>query len=114
MKRPDGSEKILSKWATNLRFTTKLNFLDTNPVIDEARFWRLGPLGSNHQFYEFGASMRRLGYHPLYALGRLAKYYSTGILKGRRGSLYISIITSHANQNLVATIAYMMSNSDIL
>ena len=73
----------------NLRFTTKLNFLDTNPVIDEARFWRLGLLGSNHQFYELGASMRRLGYHPLYTLGRLAKYYSTGTLKGRRGSLYM-------------------------
>lgn len=58
-------------------------------VIDEARFQHLRPLGSNHQFYEFGASMHTLGYHPLYAFGRFAKYLSTGTVTGRRGSLYM-------------------------
>jgi glycosyltransferase involved in cell wall biosynthesis len=58
-------------------------------VIEEARFRHLRPLGLNHRFYEFGASMHTLGYHPAYALGRFAKYFSTGAVTGRLGSLYM-------------------------
>jgi len=58
-------------------------------VIEMARFRHIRPLGLNHQFYEFGASMHTLGYHPIYALGRFAKYFSTGTVTGRRGSLYM-------------------------
>ncbi len=61
----------------------------THSVIDEARFRHLRPLGSNHQFYEFGASMHTLGYHPFFALGRFVKYFSTGTVTGRRGSVYM-------------------------
>lgn len=58
-------------------------------VIEEARFRHLRPLGLNHRFYEFGASMHTLGYHPMYALGRFAKYFLTGTVTGRLGSLYM-------------------------
>ena len=58
-------------------------------VIPEARFVHTRALGSNHHFYEFGASMRTLGYHPLFALGRFFKYFSSGKPIGRVGSLYM-------------------------
>jgi glycosyltransferase involved in cell wall biosynthesis len=58
-------------------------------VITEARFVHTRALGSNHHFYEFGASMRTLGYHPLFALGRFFKYFSSGKPIGRVGSLYM-------------------------
>lgn len=58
-------------------------------VIEEAKYRHTRPLGLNHRFFEFGASMHTLGYHPMYALGRFAKYFSTGTVTGRRGSLYM-------------------------
>jgi glycosyltransferase involved in cell wall biosynthesis len=58
-------------------------------VIPEARFLHTRALGSNHHFYEFGASMRTLGYHPLFALGRFLKYFCSGKPIGRIGSLYM-------------------------
>lgn len=42
-----------------------------------------------HKFREFGASMRTLGYHPLFALARFLKYFVTGTVTGRIGSLYM-------------------------
>jgi len=56
-------------------------------VIPEARFLHTRELGSGHHFYEFGASMRTLGYHPLFALGRFFKYFSTGKPIGRLGAI---------------------------
>lgn len=56
-------------------------------VFDDARFSHTRPLGKNHHFYEFGASMRTLGYHPFFALGRVAKYFVTGTPVGRIGAL---------------------------
>ena len=58
-------------------------------VIPEARFVHTRALGSNHHFYEFGASMRTLGYHPLFALGRFFKYFCSGKPIGRVGSIYM-------------------------
>jgi hypothetical protein len=58
-------------------------------VIPEARFVHTRALGSNHHFYEFGASMRTLGYHPLFALGRFLKYFCSGKPIGRLGSIYM-------------------------
>jgi glycosyltransferase involved in cell wall biosynthesis len=58
-------------------------------VIPEARFLHTRALGSNHHFYEFGASMRTLGYHPLFALGRFLKYFCSGKPIGRLGSIYM-------------------------
>ena len=39
--------------------------------MDEARYDHLDELGHSHNFREFGMSMKALGYHPLYVLGRL-------------------------------------------
>ena len=58
-------------------------------VVPEARFVHTRALGSNHHFYEFGASMRTLGYHPLFVLGRFLKYFCSGKPIGRVGSIYM-------------------------
>lgn len=58
-------------------------------VIDDAKFEHLRPLGETHKFYEFGASMRTLGYHPIFALGRFLKYVVTGEVTGRLGATYM-------------------------
>jgi glycosyltransferase involved in cell wall biosynthesis len=58
-------------------------------VISNARFRHTRPLGLSHKFYEFGASMQTLGYHPLFALGRILKYFVTGEVTGRIGAIYM-------------------------
>ncbi|MDQ6864629.1 MAG: glycosyltransferase family 2 protein [Thermoproteota archaeon] len=58
-------------------------------VIGDAKFEHLRPLGETHKFYEFGASMRTLGYHPIFALGRFLKYLVTGEVTGRLGAIYM-------------------------
>lgn len=58
-------------------------------VMNEARFLHTRELGAGHHFYEFGASMRTLGYHPLFVLGRFIKYFSSGKPIGRLGAIYM-------------------------
>jgi glycosyltransferase involved in cell wall biosynthesis len=58
-----------------------------NLVNNEARFSHTRQLGSNHHFYEFGASMRTLGYHPLFVLGRFMQCFVTGKPIGRMGAI---------------------------
>ena len=58
-------------------------------VLDDARFKHTKPLGKSHKFYEFGASMQTLGYHPIFALGRFFKYFLTGKVTGRVGAFYM-------------------------
>jgi len=58
-------------------------------VLNEARFEHIRPLGRVHKFREFGASMRTLGYHPIFAIARFLKYFVTGTVTGRIGSLYM-------------------------
>ncbi|HET7642984.1 MAG TPA: glycosyltransferase family A protein [Nitrososphaeraceae archaeon] len=58
-------------------------------IIREARFIHTRKLGSNHHFYEFGASMRTLGYHPLFAIARFLIYFLSGKPIGRVGSLFM-------------------------
>ncbi|MGA8105771.1 MAG: glycosyltransferase family A protein [Nitrososphaeraceae archaeon] len=58
-------------------------------VLSNARFKHKRPLGQSHKFYEFGASMQTLGYHPLFALSRILKYFVTGEVTGRIGALYM-------------------------
>jgi glycosyltransferase involved in cell wall biosynthesis len=58
-------------------------------VLNEARFEHVRMLGKVHKFREFGASMRTLGYHPLFAIARFLKYFVTGKVTGRIGSLYM-------------------------
>jgi glycosyltransferase involved in cell wall biosynthesis len=61
----------------------------TYKVYPDARFDHTRPLGKNHHFSEFGASMKTLGYHPLLVLGRTALYFITGKPIGRAGALYM-------------------------
>ncbi len=58
-------------------------------VLQDAGFEHTRQLGQNHHFYEFGASMRTLGYHPLFALGRFLTYFITNKPIGRVGALYM-------------------------
>ena len=58
-----------------------------NLIVDDARFSHTRRLGSNHHFYDWGASMRTLGYHPLFVLGRFIQCFLTGKPIGRKGSL---------------------------
>lgn len=58
-------------------------------VISDAEFEHIRPLGKTHKFYEFGASMRTLGYHPIFALGRFLRYFITGEITGRLGATYM-------------------------
>ena len=68
--------------------TAKKNKLDYK-ILKEARFEHTRQLGQDHHFYEFGASMRTLGYHPIFAFGRFIKYFITGNPIGRLGALYM-------------------------
>jgi len=56
-------------------------------VVPDARFIHTRQLGSNHHFYEFGASMRTLGYHPIFAVGRFLQYFLLGKPIGRIGAI---------------------------
>ena len=42
-------------------------------LFDDLNFEHLRPRGAKHQFAYWGAAMHTLGYHPLYAIGRIAK-----------------------------------------
>ena len=58
-------------------------------VLQEARFEHTRQLGQDHHFYEFGASMRTLGYHPIFAFGRFLIYFVTNKPIGRQGAMYM-------------------------
>ena len=59
----------------------------TYTILKDARLKHTRDLGTNHRFYEFGAGMRSLGYHPMFVLGRFLVYFLTGKPIGRRGAL---------------------------
>ena len=42
-------------------------------VFDDLVFEHFRPRGAEHQFLYWGAAMHALGYHPIYAFGRIAK-----------------------------------------
>jgi glycosyltransferase involved in cell wall biosynthesis len=60
-----------------------------NFVNNDARFSHTRKLGADHHFYEFGASMRTLGYHPIFVLGRFAQCFLTGQPIGRMGAVHM-------------------------
>jgi hypothetical protein len=60
-----------------------------NDIIHDALFDHVRPLGADHKFYEFGASMKVLGYHPLFVFGRFLRYFLTGSTTGRKGAMYM-------------------------
>jgi glycosyltransferase involved in cell wall biosynthesis len=55
-------------------------------IVTIAKYQHSRPLGKHHKFYEFGASMKTLGYHPAFVWGRFAKYLATGEMTGRIGA----------------------------
>lgn len=58
-------------------------------MVRDATFEHTRQLGQDHHFYEFGASMRTLGYHPIFAFGRFTRYFLSGKPIGRIGALYM-------------------------
>ena len=58
-------------------------------VLNQARFEHTRPLGTIHKFYEYGGSMRTLGYHPMFVLARFLNSFITGNATGRKGALYM-------------------------
>ncbi len=56
-------------------------------ILHDAKFEHTRELGKNHHFYEWGASMRSLGYHPLFAISRFLVSFILGKPMGRRGAL---------------------------
>jgi glycosyltransferase involved in cell wall biosynthesis len=59
----------------------------TYAVLNHVKFKHIRKLGIDHKFYEFGASMRTLGYHPLFVFGRFITYFVTGKPIGRKGAI---------------------------
>ena len=59
----------------------------TYTILKDARLIHMRELGANHRFYEFGAGMRSLGFHPLFVFARFITYFVKGKPIGRRGAL---------------------------
>lgn len=55
-------------------------------IFDDLTFKHIRPRGTKHQFAYWGAAMGTLGYHPLYALGRIGKNALTRSI-GVKGSV---------------------------
>ena len=58
-------------------------------VIEDAKFEHTRTLGQGYNFYELGASMRTLGYHPLSVLVRFLRCFMLGEGIGRIGAIYM-------------------------
>lgn len=56
-------------------------------VLNDAKFIHMRQLGSVHHFYDWGASMKTLGYHPIFVTYRFLKYFCTGKPIGRIGAI---------------------------
>lgn len=56
-------------------------------VVSNARFEHTRKLGSDHNFYDWGQSMKALGYHPLFVLVRCLLYFIKNKPIGRLGSI---------------------------
>lgn len=76
-----GYESLILHMADHYGYTYK--------VFNDARFEHKRQLGTDHNFYEFGASMRTLGYHPAYVFGRFLIYLIDGKPIGRIGACYM-------------------------
>jgi hypothetical protein len=56
-------------------------------VVSTARFEHTRKLGSDHNFYDWGQSMKALGYHPLFVLSRCLVYFVRDKPIGRIGPI---------------------------
>ena len=59
-------------WETWLLYEAAENGFDVQ-LFDDLTYEHARPRGSGHQFFYWGAAMGTLGYHPLYATGRLVR-----------------------------------------
>ncbi len=67
-----GQYPVRAGWETWLLYTAAMKGLETRPFND-LQYQHVRPRGTTHQFAYWGAAMGTLGYHPLYALGRISK-----------------------------------------
>ncbi len=63
---------VKAGWETWLLYKASEMGLELR-LFDDLPFEHLRPRGAGHQFTYWGAAMGTLGYHPLYAMGRIAK-----------------------------------------
>lgn len=56
-------------------------------VVHTARFEHTRKLGSDHNFYDWGQSMKALGYHPIFVMNRCLIYFINAKPIGRRGPM---------------------------
>lgn len=67
-----GSYPVMAGWETWLLYKAEEKGFRVR-LFDDLIFHHVRPRGAQHQFVYWGAAMRTLGYHPLYAVGRIAK-----------------------------------------
>jgi glycosyltransferase involved in cell wall biosynthesis len=67
-----GEYPIRAGWETWLLYKAEEKGFKVK-LFDDLLFNHARPRGAKHQFVYWGAAMQTLGYHPLYAIGRIAK-----------------------------------------
>lgn len=67
-----GNYPIRAGWETWLLYKAEEKDFRMK-LFDDLVFFHARPRGAKHQFVYWGAAMQTLGYHPLYAIGRIAK-----------------------------------------
>jgi hypothetical protein len=80
-----GKYPLIAGWESWLLYMAFLNGLKGS-LFGDLVFEHFQPRGAKHQFIYWGAAMRTLGYHPLYAMGRIAKNALTTTV-GPKGSI---------------------------
>lgn len=80
-----GRYPLIAGWESWLLYMASLNGFKAS-LFGDLLFEHSRPRGAKHQFIYWGAAMQTLGYHPLYALGRIAKNALTTTV-GTKGSI---------------------------
>lgn len=80
-----GRYPLIAGWESWLLYMASLNGFKAS-LFGDLVFEHFQPRGAKHQFIYWGAAMRTLGYHPLYAMGRIAKNALTTTV-GPKGSI---------------------------
>jgi glycosyltransferase involved in cell wall biosynthesis len=63
---------VRAGWETWLLYTAAMKGHETR-LFNDLHYQHVRPRGTAHQFAYWGAAMGTLGYHPLYAVGRISK-----------------------------------------
>lgn len=63
---------VRAGWETWLLYTAAMKGHETR-LFNDLHYQHVRPRGTTHQFAYWGAAMGTLGYHPLYAVGRISK-----------------------------------------